>query len=222
MGRVFITEGVRTGPDGSGYSCEDDDERADSWDVVDSDSGAKYFGSEDYSTATRVSGVLNAICREHAAEVARLNEQMRALVAENAALKSGIGFFSYGTDSGYEEHATADDAIKAADSDIDYYRGDACAGWSDETDRTVWGVVIQRASMIGLHTETDDSGNKREICDYALLPVVETPATDAILREVGAKAIEGFVKSLEPAWNGTTDRALKYAAAIRAGEVPNV
>ncbi|MBK0000330.1 hypothetical protein [Erwinia sp. S38] len=82
MGRVFITEGVRTGPDGSGYSCEDDDERADSWDVVDSDSGAKYFGSEDYSTATRVSGVLNAICREHAAEVARLNEQMRALAAE--------------------------------------------------------------------------------------------------------------------------------------------
>ncbi|MCW1877618.1 hypothetical protein OMR58_24575 [Erwinia sp. INIA-01] len=82
MGRVFITEGVRTGPDGSGYSCEDDDERVDSWDVVDSDSGAKYFGSEDYSTATRVSGVLNAICREHAAEVARLNEQMRALAAE--------------------------------------------------------------------------------------------------------------------------------------------
>ncbi|EPL7197438.1 hypothetical protein QCW82_003820 [Klebsiella michiganensis] len=137
-------------------------------------------------------------CREitNCPEGVDLQDHLRQLAAENAALKSGIGFFSYGTDSGYEEHATADDAIKAADSDIDYYRGDACDGWSDETDRTVWGVVIQRASMIGLHTETDDSGNKREICDYALLPVVETPATDAYLAGIKADTAAPLVSAL--------------------------
>lgn len=179
-------------------------------------------------------GIIDCVFREDAVaamavyvERDRLNEQVRALAAENAALKSGIGFFSYGTDSGYEEHATADDAIKAADSDIDYYRGDACDGWSDETDRTVWGVVIQRASMIGLHTETDDSGNKREICDYALLPVVETPATDAILREVGARAVTGAASHLLALSGTSGDTSLSdaaqsvqiYANSIRAGEV---
>nr|WP_314424853.1 hypothetical protein [uncultured Erwinia sp.] len=157
-------------------------------------------------------------------EVARLNEQVQALAAENAALKSSIGFFSYGTDSGYEEHTTADDAIKAADSDIDYYRGDACDGWSDETNRTVWGVVIQRASMIGLHTETDDSGNKREICDYALLPIVETPSTDAILREVRADELDAIAAELVALDTVGSTGAIanvirQKAASIRTGEV---
>ncbi len=152
-----------------------------------------------------------------------LQEQVRALAAENVALKSGIGFFSYGTDSGYEEHATADDAIKAADSDIDYYRGDACDGWSDETDQVVWGVVIQRANMVGLRTETDDSGREKEICDYALLPPVETPATDAAIREIRAQAVDMAENHLFNKFPniGVQIMALQWLAkSIRAGEQP--
>lgn len=153
--------------------------------------------------------------------IAALQEQVRALASENVALKSGIGFFSYGNDSGYEEHATADDAIKAADYDIDYYRGDACDGWSDETDQVVWGVVIQRANMVGLRTETDDSGREKEICDYALLPPVETPATDAALREIRAQVLDDMADDCEADWLDTyIDELRSSAARIRAGEQP--
>lgn len=41
---------------------------------------------------------------------------------------------------------------------------------------------------------------------------------DAVTREIGAKAVEGFVDSLAPAWNGTTERALNYAAQLRQPE----
>ncbi|MCX2201501.1 hypothetical protein LDO48_16520 [Pantoea agglomerans] len=123
-------------------------------------------------------------------QLADLKAQSDALAAENAMLKSGIGFFSYGTDSGFEEHDSAEKAIAAADSDIDYYRGDACDGWSEETDRTVWGVILQRATVTGLRAVTEDDNCDPSIkvwCDYTLLPNVETPATDAYLNSVRAE-----------------------------------
>lgn len=118
--------------------------------------------------------------------------QRNALATENVAQKNGIGFFSYGTDSGFEEHDSAEKAIAAADSDIDYYRGDACDGWSEETDQTVWGVIMQRATMTGLRAvrEGDNCAEGiTEWCDYTLLPNVETPATDACRNSVRADAI---------------------------------
>lgn len=130
-------------------------------------------------------------------QLADLKAQSDALAAENAMLKSGIGFFSYGTDSGFEEHDSAEKAIAAADSDIDYYRGDACDGWSEETDRTVWGVILQRATVTGLRAVTEDDNcdpSIKEWCDYTLLPNVETPATDAYLNAVRAEGVEMFAK----------------------------
>lgn len=132
-------------------------------------------------------------------QLADLKAQSDALAAENAMLKSGIGFFSYGTDSGFEEHDSAEKAIAAADSDIDYYRGDACDGWSEETDRTVWGVILQRATVTGLRAVTEDDNcdpSIKEWCDYTLLPNVETPATDGWLNSVRAEGVEMFSKEL--------------------------
>ncbi|MCE0490961.1 hypothetical protein LU196_13020 [Pantoea sp. Mb-10] len=125
-----------------------------------------------------------------------LQQERDALAAENAILKSGIGFFSYGTDSGFEEHDSAEEAIAAADSDIDYYRGDACDGWSEETDCTVWGVILQRATMIDERPRTEEDSylgsHISSVCDYALLPNLTTSATDAFLNSVRADALESF------------------------------
>ncbi|CAM8502927.1 hypothetical protein KVG90_21625 [Klebsiella pneumoniae] len=132
-----------------------------------------------------------------------LEKQRDALAAENAILKSGIGFFSYGTDSGFEEHDSAEKAIAAADSDIDYYRGDACDGWSEETDRTVWGVIMQRATVTGLRAVTEDDNcdpSIEEWCDYTLLPNIETPATDAYLNSVRAEGIHFSANRMLTAW----------------------
>lgn len=109
-----------------------------------------------------------------------LQQKLDRVTAQNAKLKNGIGFFSYGTDSGFEEHDSAEKAIAAADSDIDYYRGDACDGWSEETDRTVWGVIMQRATMTGLRPveEGDNCAEGiTEYCDYTLLPNYEIATT---------------------------------------------
>lgn len=166
-----------------------------------------------------------------------LGNKLQALAAENAILKSGIGFFSYGTDSGFEEHDSAEKAIAAADSDIDYYRGDACDGWSEETDRTVWGVIMQRATVTGLRAVTEDDNcdpSIKEWCDYTLLPNVETPATDAYLNSVRAKAVMIFAEELgspysqcegrdyETGFNRAIEvsksKAAKFVAQLRASK----
>lgn len=167
-----------------------------------------------------------------------LGNKLQALAAENAILKSGIGFFSYGTDSGFEEHDSAEKAIAAADSDIDYYRGDACDGWSEETDCTVWGVILQRATMIDERPRTEEDSylgsHISSICDYALLPNLATPATDANLNSVRAEGVEMFAELHDaiaekyriesPGCYGeqlhqhASSEAVKFAAQLRAGK----
>lgn len=121
------------------------------------------------------------------AAAAEAGKQREQLALENVALKNGIGFFSYGSDSGFEEHESAEKAIEAADCDIDYYRGDACDGWSEETDQTVWGVIMQRATMVNERPRTEELPYGS--CDYALLPNLATPATEACLNAVRADAV---------------------------------
>ncbi|WP_278495556.1 hypothetical protein [Pantoea vagans] len=168
-------------------------------------------------------------------QLADLKALSDALAAENAMLKSGIGFFSYGTDSGFEEHDSAEKAIAAADSDIDYYRGDACDGWSEETDQTVWGVILQRATMIDERPRTEEDSylgsHIASICDYALLPNMATPATDAYLNSVRAEGVDYVAEAIGAKCAelkvGSKDwKALKsivftlgdFAAKIRAGK----
>ncbi|MEN4702940.1 hypothetical protein [Pantoea agglomerans] len=168
---------------------------------------------------------------QHAALLGGFEEAIRhkdKLANENAILKSGIGFFSYGTDSGFEEHDSAEKAIAAADSDIDYYRGDACDGWSEETDQTVWGVILQRATMIDERPRTEEDSylgsHISSICDYALLPNLATPATDAYLNSVRAEGIEMYANdfahrvSYRAIDRHFEDDARRFAAQLRAGK----
>ncbi|MFK3932187.1 hypothetical protein ACI2JB_01140 [Pantoea agglomerans] len=156
-------------------------------------------------------------------QVVALQAQRDALAAENAILKNGIGFFSYGTDSGFEEHDSAEKAIAAADSDIDYYRGDACDGWSEETDQTVWGVILQRATMIDERPRTEEDSylgsHIASICDYALLPNIATPATDAYLNSVRAEGIHFAANRILAAWKSCLIKATPAEAADVSGAV---
>ena len=113
------------------------------------------------------------------AAVKLAHEKFSALAAENAALKAGAMYFSYGSEFSFECHKTAEEAIAAAEAAIDDYRGDACDGWSEEVESICWGVIIQ------------------QVCDYELRPNVETPATDAFLDEIERKAIRKFINSIE-------------------------
>lgn len=67
------------------------------------------------------------------------HEKFSALAAENAALKAGAMYFSYGSEFSFECHKTAEEAIAAAEAAIDDYRGDACDGWSEEVESICWG-----------------------------------------------------------------------------------
>ncbi|EMQ4317153.1 hypothetical protein AB4799_004395 [Yersinia enterocolitica] len=153
--------------------------------------------------------------------------RLQQLVVEHVALRSGATFFSYGVDSGYEEHSTAEKAQEAAEAYIDYYRGDACDGWSDEVDQVVWGVVIERSTQAGLRKRTeDDSCDKSidEICDYVLLPEVETPATTQAINEIKAQGVDEQVSRLEGEYGELDDvcvmvfRDLREFAASLRGE----
>ncbi|EGT5651245.1 hypothetical protein AGJ25_08475 [Cronobacter sakazakii] len=126
--------------------------------------------------------------------VREATKQRDELAADNAALKAGPqGFFAYGSECGYEEFETAEKAMEFAEAEIADYREQACDGWSDEVGSVVWGIIMQRASMTGLRPVKEDDNapsHIEEFCDYALLPNIETPATDAFLREVRASAVD--------------------------------
>lgn len=150
------------------------------------------------------------------------HEKFSALVAENARLKAGAMYFSYGSEFSFECHKTAEEAIAAAEAAIDDYRGDACDGWSEEVESICWGVIIQQATKVGERKKRKCDRVSpwiERVCDYELRPNVETPATDAFLAEVKTEARkEGayFVANrMLAAWEaGFIDDTAKNAADI--------
>ncbi|MBW1568247.1 hypothetical protein B6V60_28275 [Escherichia coli] len=129
---------------------------------------------------------IDAMCR-----IAELETNLAALAAENAALKAGAMYFSYGSEFSFECHKTAEEAIAAAEAAIDDYRGDACDGWSEEVESICWGVIIQQATKVGERKKRKCDRVSpwiERVCDYELRPNVETPATDAFLAEIRAEA----------------------------------
>ncbi|MGQ7804052.1 DUF550 domain-containing protein [Hafnia alvei] len=87
-----------------------------------------------------------------------------------------VGYFSYGSECGFDWHNTEKEAIESAEAAIDDYRGDACDGWSEETDSVCWGVILQQATKVDERPRTDDDKCDPAIdtvCDYALLPARE-------------------------------------------------
>ncbi|EOI3556465.1 hypothetical protein ACMSZQ_002785 [Cronobacter dublinensis] len=126
-------------------------------------------------------------------------KQCDALAAENSALKAGASYFSYGSEHYFEWHKTAAEAVEAAEAAIDDYRGDACDGWSEEVTSVCWGVIMQNATKVGERPRTEDDCVDPAIdtiCDYALLPNIETPATDAFLREAHAQGVDAIRNAL--------------------------
>ena len=125
---------------------------------------------------------------------------IKAQLAENVRLKAGPqGFFAYSSECGYEEFDTAEKAMAYAEDEIADFRGNACDGWSDEVGSVVWGVVMQRATMIDLHDATEEDGCDpaiKQCCDYALLPAIETPATSAALDAIEARGAVAAIENL--------------------------
>ena len=150
-----------------------------------------------------------------------------ALAAENAGLKEGHSYFSYGSEHNFEWHKTAEEAIESAEAAIDDYRGDACDGWSEEVDSICWGIIMQSSTKVGERPSNEDDCCDPAIdtiCDYALLPNIETPATDAFLAEVRAQGVDAAIEHLHKKFEGTGHigvpvMALEYLAAeLRKGE----
>ncbi|HIF7241880.1 TPA: hypothetical protein ACX4AK_000095 [Klebsiella pneumoniae] len=129
-----------------------------------------------------------------------LADQNAQLVAENVALKAGASYFSYGSEHNFEWHKTAKEAVEAAEAAIDDYRGEACDGWSEEVDSICWGIIMQSSTKVGERPRNEDDCCDPAIdtvCDYALLPNIETPASDRIVAEAEARGVEKAIAHLE-------------------------
>ena len=130
-------------------------------------------------------------------ELAKAYQQ---LAAENLGLKAGASYFSYGSEHNFEWHKTAEEAVEAAEAAIDEYRGDACDGWSEEVDSICWGIIMQSSTKVGERPRNEDDCCDPAIdtvCDYALLPNIETPATDRIVAGIKADGVEEFIGLLQ-------------------------
>lgn len=129
----------------------------------------------------------------------KLAKAYQQLAAENVALKSGASYFSYGSEHNFEWHKTAKEAVEAAEAAIDDYRGEACDGWSEEVDSICWGIIMQSSTKVGERPRNKDDRCDPSIdtvCDYALLPNIETPATDAYLAGIKADGVESGIKTI--------------------------
>ncbi|ELY2619848.1 hypothetical protein SMC27_000313 [Cronobacter malonaticus] len=163
--------------------------------------------------------VLAAVLREK-------TKQCEQLAEECAALKAGVKYFSYSEMAGFEEHSTADLAQKSADADLAGERDEASSeGWSEETDTICWGVILQKAAENKFEKPSEENG-WIGWSDYALLPNIEIPATDAFLREVRAQGVEMLAAYCQKRRNEmmktepneyATNQAI--AATRRAGEL---
>lgn len=133
-------------------------------------------------------------------QLAESQSKLTQMAAENAGLKAGASYFSYGSEHNFEWHKTAEEAVEAAEAAIDDYRGDACDGWSEEVDSVCWGIIMQSSTKVGERPRNEDDSCDPAIvtiCDYALLPNIETPATNAFLAEVRAHARSELIDELE-------------------------
>jgi len=114
------------------------------------------------------------------ADYVALMKERNELINKLQAFKSGIGFFSYGSEHGFEQYKTTEEAIEAAEAAIDDYRGEACDGWSEEVDSICWGIVLQSSTKVGERPRTEDDSCDpaiETVCDYALLPEIEFSVT---------------------------------------------
>lgn len=130
----------------------------------------------------------------------KLAKAFKQLAAENVALKAGASYFSYGSEHNFEWHKTAKEAVEAAEAAIDDYRGDACDGWSEEVDSICWGIIMQSSTKVGERPRNEDDRCDPAIdtvCDYALLPNIQTPATDRIVAGIKADAIDEAAVELD-------------------------
>ncbi|WP_445013247.1 hypothetical protein [Klebsiella pneumoniae] len=130
----------------------------------------------------------------------KLAKAFKQLAAENVALKAGASYFSYGSEHNFEWHKTAKEAVEEAEAAIDDYRGDACDGWSEEVDSICWGIIMQSSTKVGERPRNEDDRCDLAIdtvCDYALLPNIETPATDRIVAGIKADGVEEFIGRLQ-------------------------
>lgn len=147
-----------------------------------------------------------------------------ALAAENAGMKAGHSYFSYGSEHNFEWHKTAEEAIESAEAAIDDYRGDACDGWSEEVDSICWGIIMQSSTKVGERPRNEDDCCDPAIdtiCDYALLPNIDTTATDAFLAEVRAQGVEMAMEHMQSSGSLTFGDCYislnEFAAELRKG-----
>ncbi|MGG8193967.1 hypothetical protein [Klebsiella aerogenes] len=129
-----------------------------------------------------------------------LQDWVKQLAAESLALKAGVTYFAYSPEYGFDYFKDKQSAIDTAQAEIDAYREDAGDGWSEDVHRVSWGVVIQQAQGFdaqGKHTS--HSQHTYQTCDYRLVDLVSTPATDSIVAGIKADVwmeAKDFTKSM--------------------------
>ena len=156
-----------------------------------------------------------------AVQLANAESKCRELAAENSGQKSGFKYFSYSEMAGFEEHDTAESAMKSADADLSGERDEASSeGWSEETDTICWGVIVQKAVENKFEKPSEENG-WIGWSDYALLPPIETPDTDSFLAEVRAQGVEMAMEHMQSSGSLTFGDCYislnEFAAQLRQG-----
>lgn len=104
----------------------------------------------------------------------RLCELANAAPAAPVQAGRGVGekasFFTFDEGAGFDRHDTAEEAKRAAQEQIDFYRGEAADGWCGEVDSVCWGIILEQAKEVPAPCEdgreVDEDGDR--LVDFVL------------------------------------------------------
>jgi len=164
---------------------------------------------------------IDAECYKHGME--QSNKRLTEIAAENAALKSGQLFFMYSDETGFEIHKSQERAIASAKDMIAVCREEAVQdGWPEDADTICWGVIMQKAIETNFEKPSEQNG-WIGWSEYNLNPELETPATDAWLKEkraVGAAQVEANLRACHEEFPESSrdivDECIQIAANVAA------
>ena len=84
-------------------------------------------------------------------------------------------YFSYDPESGFELHATAEEAKNYAEKNLEFERDVAVEGWSDYVDQICWGELRQHTIVTMSRPRTEEDTFVSPACDtiieYGLVDV---------------------------------------------------
>lgn len=87
-------------------------------------------------------------------------------------------WYSYDPEDGFTRHATADEAMEAAEASLEYHRDRSSDGWHENTSDIEWGLLVAYGEAREVNRRETPGGEHDYVCDYEICSSRGDPLED--------------------------------------------